>query len=232
MNLLGLIGGESVSLSSYILSLSGLVAYYPLNESTGNAINNAPATIGTNDGVVSGATQNQSGFRGSAYSFDGSNDRITVTDSDTLDTPNGISIGFLLFANNPSGSNGIMQKGSNVVTAGHWDIPFNPGINFRFANANHLFGGYNIPTQTWEHYMITYDPTGGTGNVKLYVNGVKKTDVTDASGLPATTQDLIIGESVNQTFDLNGKLQHITLFNRAITQAEALRIAQLFGLSN
>src|SRR3990167_9054324 len=71
-------------LLNYIKSLDNLVAYYPLNELSGDtAFNQAPATKGTLDGTITGATVGQDGQVGKAYSFDGVNDKIVTVENST-----------------------------------------------------------------------------------------------------------------------------------------------------
>src|SRR6188768_557077 len=101
-------------LSQSIRLIPGLVAYYPLNEPSGNiAYNRAPATVGTYDATVSGPTQNAAGKYGPAYSFDGVNDIIT----DSLDLPHtAFSIFFIFkspFTTSADNVRGILNKREN-----------------------------------------------------------------------------------------------------------------------
>src|SRR5688572_22093955 len=73
----------AISFSFAQIPTTGLVAYYPFS-------GNANDSIGNNDGTVYGAalTTDRFGNPNSAYTFDGVNDYIKVSDAIGLNNPN------------------------------------------------------------------------------------------------------------------------------------------------
>ena len=69
---------------------AGLVAAYGLNAGSGSSVVDASGR--GNGGVVSGAVWSASGRFGSALSFDGVNDWVTVADSASLDLSSGMTV--------------------------------------------------------------------------------------------------------------------------------------------
>ena len=219
-----------VSLASYIESLSGLVAYYPLNETSGDAINQAPATIGTMNGTVSGATQGQAGQSGLAYSFDGVNDAVTVLDNNSLD----LTTGFSLFAIvNPVsfGENNLGRIISKWVTNSGYGLTTNATnsvlVMIKDAATSTNSNNNAVTTGSWQLLGAAY--TGS--NINYFKNNT-------GVGTPASTQnatsnanDLIIGNSSTGDRTWNGLIQHVGIVNGVMTQEQFTRIAQLAGLS-
>ena len=64
----------------YIQKLPNLALYLPMIDPQGSTARNyAPATKGSFNGAVTGATIGQAGKVGRSYSYDGSGDYITIT---------------------------------------------------------------------------------------------------------------------------------------------------------
>ena len=149
----------------YIKSLSGLVAYYPLNETEGNAINRAPATFGTLNGTVTGATQGVNGLLGKAYSFNGTSDLVTVSDHASLRGM--VSVSWVFMLNLPTTS--VYRK---IIKSDNFDI----GIENNGRVFSELVGVTNgniniwdnqpvdgVDDSTWRMFVLTYDGT----NIKI-----------------------------------------------------------------
>ncbi len=77
----------------------GLVAAYGFEEAAGSAVTDLSGS--GNGGTISGATRTAAGRYGSALSFDGANDWVTVADSSSLDLTTGMTRRGLGTANRP-----------------------------------------------------------------------------------------------------------------------------------
>lgn len=228
-----------VSKLGYALQgMSGLVAYYPMNELSGDTINRSPATKGSYNGTATGVTYGVAGQAGNAYTFDGT-DKIAVTTDAALDSSTAMSVAILLNVNgNGGGGFGrVVQKGPNAV--GYWDIFTQGGgqiqLNADFATQD-LVCRINITFGQW--YLLVFTYTGGTTaatDVGAYLNGAVQGHVLNQDGTGGRTADssnLTIGNRTSdtaRTFD--GKAQHLAIFNRVITDAEILKLAQAAGLA-
>ncbi len=75
-----------------------------------------------------------------------------------------------------------------------------------------------LQTNTWQHFVLTYDGT----NMVLYHNGIQVIS-TPASGIISTTVNpFYIGKApfTNAPFNLNGKIDEVSLWNKTLSQQE------------
>lgn len=213
-------------LQNYIKSLPNLVAYYPLDELSGNAINRAPATIGTLDGSVSNVTYNQAGQLGIAYLFNGTTSTVEVTDHANID----LSTSFSLFALvNPTtigegGAGRIFDKNSTY------------GLLFAGTNQMQIFsdattkstGNNQITFAGWQIIIATVNAGVET---LFYKNGVVISTNTSMTAPTPNANNLFIGNRSDGARALDGLAQHLGIVAGVITPAQALRMAQLAGLA-
>jgi uncharacterized protein (TIGR02145 family) len=198
---------------------NGLVGWWGFN---GNALDGSG---NGNHGTVNGATliTDRFGNQNGAYSFDGVNSSINVINSSTLQTPNSITINLWM------SFSGIQQSNSRLISKGwspmgfelHRDLTFNNKIRFGGAyNGN----GYGPLSQTIFNDSVWYMITAlDNGSVKyLFVNGVLEDSLVHNYGVIPTSQaSLFFGRNSQIATDfLNGKLDDIGIWNRAITPQE------------
>jgi hypothetical protein len=179
---------------------------------------------GTNDGCTTGVT----GKLGNAWSFDGSNDKVTLTP-----TFSGKSAFTYSAWINPSSS------------SNHWAFPFyegsgeNPkvGIGLDYYNSNGLAYFYvstashsaisisvsNIPKGSWTHVTGVYDGSASSSDrLKFYINGSLVSST--LSGTPPTTiptlgGDLYLGwYQANYWF--NGLMDQTLFYDKALSASE------------
>lgn len=220
-------------LTQFIKHLPGLVAYYPLNEVAGTiAKNKAPSTFGTLDGTISGATIGQPGKVGRAYSFDGINDRVAITNNAVLNTSR-ITVGAIFSGTVASTDDQIYTK-DNTNTSRLFQfrrqgnvlsfIPFNAGSN------SSITGSTVLAVDTLYFGVATWDGT----TINLYLNGVADATPVSFSGTLRANQagNFFIGSS-----DLvdpgwwPGKIQHVFHCSEAISSAKALKLARIAGFA-
>ncbi|MGB0757304.1 MAG: LamG domain-containing protein [Patescibacteria group bacterium] len=104
----------------------------------------------------------------------------------------------------------------------------NQGINLRHSSANEIRFRDNAGTyhtllsdnsaykNVWAHYVFTAD---GDGNMILYINGKR---VGSASAVPTTFNIDFIGRGYsNDSYNLDGKLDEVKVFNYALTGRQA-----------
>jgi hypothetical protein len=221
-----------VVLQNLIKSIPSLVAYYPLDETSGNAINQAPATVGTLDGAITGATQGVSGYVGKCYSFDGVGDKITVPDDNALD----LTVNFTLFAivNATSLNNATwIDKGGESAAgyrfggaASYFALTntFGPLINNNILYAN---ASNTMAAATWTFIATTYDGS----NTRCYKNGVitAGTRVWTTNAIANTNSLVMGGASSGASRDYNGYLQHVGICNAVLSASTLLSIAKAAG---
>jgi hypothetical protein len=217
----------AISFSFAQIPTTGLVAYYPFS-------GNANDSIGNNDGTVYGAalTTDRFGNPNSAYTFDGVNDYIKVSDAIGLNNPN-FTYSAWVYANAlPANGNA-----SNLIEAGsgsgaNYGVGLSINNNYvgttgwRVTSGN--TGATSVGGQTgslpsanhWCFMTISRD----NSSVKMYVNGQKVLTLPTAGQQPYynNPMDIFIGSrsqlGLNQYF--NGKLDDISIYNRALDSAE------------
>ena len=164
----GNISAPSASASATTLpsSTPGLVASFNLNEGTGTIAYDSSGN--GNNGVIAGATWTTGGRLTNALQFNGTNNWVTVQDSNSLDVTTQLT----------------MEAWMNATSLGDWqalivkeqvqDLCYGlfadnswPAANLFVGSEQVAYGNQNIPFNTWTHVAVTYDGT----NQSLYVNG-------------------------------------------------------------
>jgi fibronectin type 3 domain-containing protein len=195
---------------------SGLVAAYSFNEGQGTSV--ADRSGGTNTGTLSGATWTTAGKYGSALSFDGVNDWVTVADSASLDvtrltleawvrpTALGGMWRTVAFKEQPGGMVYALYAGQGTgVPVGQVNIG---------GERNAL--GAGLALNTWSHLAVTYDGAA----LRLYVNGALAGTTSVAGNIPASTGPLRLGGNSVWAEWFAGQIDEVRVYNRALSQSE------------
>lgn len=210
----------------------GLVGYYKLDETSGNAIDSSG---NGNTGTATGAT----GFgssdckRTSCRNFvAASSQYITVPFSSTLQPTAAITFAGWFYAYNK----GADQKLISMTQAGGYS--FGTAINFLTCSSTDICAAVNVGgtyqlvpyplsnfnNNQWYHFAATYNGT----TLIMYINGVN-VGSTSASGTISYTvsNPLCIGSEPDNTVCntgeyWDGRLDDIRVYNRALTAQEVL----------
>ena len=213
---------------------TGLVGYWPFcgnaNDESGNG----------NHGTVNGAilTSDRFGNTNSAYSFDGINDYINITNPSILNFPTGVSFTVSFFYNpltlvtNQSGFNGLIARmHNNSGTINGWQIGRDVN-NYRLeghgSGQSGCFATFNqVVVNSWIHVVVVFNRV--TGQIDYYNDGtlvaVESCPALNSSII--NTYDLKFGVERETNQFSSGKLDDIGIWNRALTAAE---IQQLYTL--
>lgn len=230
-------------LYNYIRSLSGLVAYYPLDElSGGYAFNHAPDTYGTLNGVVSGATQAVAGQVGRAYSF-ASGNYINASSNKIISGQQNFSISIIfktsnmppdathhdaLYCERPNSGNEINKI--EITSSGTLRHVFRD--NAGTLNFTTFTGGISVVDNEW--HLLTFSKNGTS--VSLYLDGAT---YGTASGLLTAndtfTSSSIISRVAGDATDIKAKytglIQQLLLKTTTSSLNENIILAQLAGLA-
>ncbi|MDI6787053.1 MAG: right-handed parallel beta-helix repeat-containing protein [Planctomycetota bacterium] len=166
------------------------------------------------------------GYKGGAFSFDGVNDKMTVSDTDSL-RPTNMSIEFWVkpfavksynqvIAGKVGGTFPGSRRGFELLLIGTFH-PEREKVNLAIFNlSENCTNSISVlATKTWYHIVGTYDGI----SIKMYVNGVLESTTPFAGGLGDTTGAVLgIGFSAfwNGNF-FKGLLDEIRIYNRALT---------------
>ncbi|MEY5001478.1 MAG: hypothetical protein RLZZ211_1514 [Bacteroidota bacterium] len=213
---------------------SGLVGWWPFNGNANDLSGNG------NNGTVNGATltTDRFGNASGAYAFNGTSSNIRVTNSPSLNNAS-VTVSGWFQTNNLPTDDGLTAKGivgkwwqTNSACNSNYNAylmcitkPFGQSSSYLGAATDYYEGNIfytttNIAVNNWYHFSFVHDAaTGG----KLYINGQLINSNNVSGGICNSLNDIIFGADNNngQLYRfLNGKLDDIGIWNRALTQAE------------
>ena len=204
---------------------NGLVGWWPFNGNANDESGNG------NNGTVNGATltTDRFGIANMAYSFDGVDDYIQTN---YLGIPGSNSRSFSLwyFTNAFGQSQTLLSYGLDDISSNYINIWTSSSCTGLGLDISYSYKDYSnsVSIGQWNHYVFVIDNLTGTylNNVILYKDGVLMTTLCNSSGLTTQINTLLqysmtFGKYHAQSIDfLNGKLDDIGIWNRALTQQE------------
>lgn len=197
----------------------GLAAAYAFAEGTGNQT--ADASGHGSAGTLSGPAWNAAGKYGSALTFDGTNDWVTVADASWLDVSGGLTLEAWVRPNGGPSWRTIMLKenGSTLAYALYAGASGGRpmGIVLTGGSQRKLSGPSALPANTWTHLALTYNGA----QMRLYVNGVERASMAVTGVIPNSSGPLRIGgNSVWSSEWFKGELDELRVYNRALSVTE------------
>ena len=218
------------------------VAWYKMDECQGSVVHDSSpnrldgtVTIGASGSQTAIGTCQTSGTAwgngavgkiNSSLNFDGTNDYVSVPNTNSLNNTGPITISAWVKPTNYSTYRGITSKGSGNCTANClFDIYLTPTNGFlRFIRANgstyyEVTSSVGVPQGQWSH--ITVVDTGSS--YVMYLNGKQlPTSVTFGSYLTPTTNsvDMRIGLRADSATVMLGGLDDLRMYNYALTSTQ------------
>jgi hypothetical protein len=197
---------------------SGPVGAWGFDETSGAGVTDGSGR--GNNGTIAGATRSTAGRFGSALTFDGVNDWVTVTDSASLDLSTRATLEAWVF---PTALGGawrtvlLKEQPGQLVYALYAN-------NDALRPSGHLFttgdlwanGSAQLPANVWSHLAMSWD--GSTQ--RLYVNGNQVATRTVTGTLPNSAGALRFGGNAVWTEWFAGRLDEIRVYDRALSPAE------------
>ncbi len=198
--------------------VAGLVGGWGFDEPTGTLANDSSGR--GNAGTVSGATRTTAGKIGSALSFDGVDDLVTVADSASLDLTTRATLEAWVFPTALGGSwrtAVLKEQAGQLVYALYANNDFGRPSGHLFTTGD-LFsnGTAQLPLNAWSHLAMSWDGT----TQRLYVNGLPVASRAVAGTLPNGAGPLRFGGNGVWPEWFAGRLDEIRVYDRALSQAE------------
>ena len=175
--------------------------------------------LGGNSGTATAGLTYGVGYRGSAFSSDGTGGRIVVAAAPTLDLANTFTIAAWIHPTGSSSDPLIFHKNHAYEVAREND----GRISFAWQNTSPGWVWTTVgavgsaPLNTWTHLAFTYE----NGVTQTFINGVLVNTQVGDGVVAASTDPLHIGGRgfvANASF--NGSIDDPILFSRALTAAE------------
>jgi hypothetical protein len=198
--------------------VTGLMAAFGFDENGG--LTAADSSGNGNTGSISGATWTPDGRFGSALAFDGTNDIVTVNDSNTLDLTNALTLEAWVYPTTLSGWRTALLKerpgGLAYALYAHDNLPRPAGYVNVGGTDREAAGTTALPLNAWSHLTTTYD--GAT--LRLFVNAVQVGSTAVTGSVAVSANQLSIGGNSVWGEYFAGRLDEIRIYNRALTQSE------------
>jgi hypothetical protein len=199
---------------------SGLVGWW-------KGDSNANDTIGGNNGTMQNGASFAAGEVNQAFAFNGTNQFVAIPDAPALNPTNSLTVETWVYVSGrPSVDVAtIVTKQSTTVAS---DIQYQlesynspGGLTFRctvYLPTGYAFvnGKTNVQLNTWYHIAMTYD----NASLKLYVNGALDGSVAASGPIAPTTEPLRIGGAGSGSWFFNGRVDEVSLYERALSLAE------------
>jgi PKD repeat protein len=198
-------------------SATDLVAAYGFEEGSGTAV--ADASGHGHTGAIAGATRTTSGRYGSALSFDGVNDWVTIAATNLLNLSSGATLMAWVYPTTTSGVRDVLLKeGPGVdiynLYARNWRGL--PESNMYVNGTNQVAEGAALPTNVWTHVAGTYN-----GSVlRLYLNGVEVAQQPVTGPIASSTGPVRIGGNSFWGEYFQGRIDEVRIYSRALTTSE------------
>jgi len=207
----------------------GCVAYYKLDELSGNAIDSA----GANNGTVNGATQGVAGKISTAYSFDSINDYLSMGNVLGFDSNNAFSFSVWFKKDGFVSTKFILSKDQYVSPS---FTGYYLGVNLskklflslisdaQTGDRLDVEADFVVTANTLTHVVVTYDGSKLANGVKMFVDGVERVCIAVNDNLvgsitnPSPFQIASAYDGTIANFD--GTIDEIACFNRALATEE------------
>ena len=219
--LLATITAFGQTVPSYVPT-NGLVGWWPFNGNANDESGNG------NNGTINGATltTDRLGNTNSAYSFDGVNDFIDISNTTGLSSSQGLSLSIWTKNFSPNGTTNhqyLYLIGSNPNA--RITIADNLGLSGSILNCNcssDLVSTFTINPTSWTHVVLTYNLSIGEQN--LFINGVLVDSKIESMTSYYTTNNNAkrFGSYGFNEYFFKGILDDAALWNRTLNSQEVL----------
>jgi len=219
MQVKGMTEGLDLTQSSVKRAENGLVAQWLMDEGTGTNVGDNSGN--GNDGTMNNMDNSKwvEGMDGKALKFDGSDDYVKVDDAPTLDMTDEITIEAWVKLNELNRRQCFVGKRHGVAAS-------QIGYLLKMGDDNSLalqFNGFGynagiLKADVWQHVAGTYD--GST--INLYINGVNIGSENHSGSITSNNAPVYLGAFYYSSFTnlLNGELDEIAIYNKAMTKNE------------
>ena len=160
---------------------------------------------------------------GGTFTFDGTDDYISVADSSVFNFTSAVTIELLVYVTSYSagGSMFICQQNGNTYGGFEFWSGTNGKIYFNSNQSTNIVqtGTGSFELNKWKHLVCTADGTTG----KIYVNG-ELTATNSTTNLPSNVNGALrIGDWPASGYRVDGNIPIVRLYNRALTASEILQ---------
>lgn len=202
------------------LPRQGLIAFYPFTGNSRDASGNNKNLIASNQTTTPAAATDRFGKAAQAYTFDGVNDQLYVSD---IVITNPVTYSFWTTFTSPDNTGGIIGTKSGTVKGFAMQNSIQAFI--LYVDDNVSYNTVSVlpaaPNGEWFCYTITYD-----GSImKVYKNGTLVDTKGPTPGNITSTGHFIVGSSQNGGAYAGG-IDDVAVYNRVLSEAEVVQLYQ------
>lgn len=196
------------------------VAFYPFNGNANDESGN------NNHSIVSGATlvADRFGVPNSAYSFNGTTDKIQIPYSELLNFRDAITVSFWMNIAE------FFDREAYPISHGNWENRWkisitNHGIRWTVKSSDgikDLDSQFQLETGVYYNITTLYDGL----NYDIYINGVLDNHITFSGLIMQTNIELVFGQALpnDPNYNFKGVLDDIRIYNYALSEDEIKNI--------
>jgi len=201
-----------------ICTPSGLIGWWRGN---GDAMD----SIGANNGILVNGAGFAPGVVEQAFVFTNLSQAVHIPQSPTLNLTNGLTLEAWVLVSSYGADPGIIIVGKNVIhVTFEYELGitvFSSGLRFRAtvgvpSGWAILYAEVPVETNTWYHVAMTYDNAA----LRLYVNGEPEGSLNATGPIVTTTAPLIFGGYGSGPWTLQGRVDEVSLYDRALAPEE------------
>jgi hypothetical protein len=203
----------------------GLVGYWSFDDATGTKATDFSGRGNTGTLTSMEPSDWMSGKRGSALTFDGVDEYVSVTDAAVLNVDSNFSLTAWVKLSTSGQDNAVYDSGTQSQ---RWLVQIESGGKIDFVERNiadNLSNTALVPN-IWYHIAIVKSGDSGT-NLTLYLNGVADGTASVGSVTTPSGDKRIGGWTENNDQAFNGAIDEIRLYNRALAVSE---VAALYAV--
>lgn len=194
---------------------TGLILHYPFNGVNGSDVSTNSLHTTINASTAS-AAQDQNGYANMGLHFSGATGPGAVTPNNALLNPTGNFTIDLWFRTPLINSGARLVDKINGTTTGNYLIDiFGAKLRF-FCGAVSVQPVTVLASNTWYHVTAVYDGV----NASLYLNGTLQLSTPYSGALTPNTSPLIIGADQTSGSRLQGDINDLRFYSRALSAAE------------
>lgn len=203
---------------------TGLVGYWALDDTNTTAVDSSTnANDGSMQNGLDGASNSVAGQNGTAITFDGSDDFITVADDAALEPAAPLTVAFWIKTNTSTASV-LVEKdddsGYSAQILADGTVKLNVSSNTTFISSTAA-----VNDDEWHHVVFVYN---GLNSGAVYIDGVADTNQSNPGTLSYGADALTIGGR-DATMNFAGTLDDIRLYNVALSDTEAAQLHAATG---
>lgn len=164
--------------------------------------------------------------------FDGTNDYVSLGTSASF-SPSPMSIAFWLKMNaTPVASDGVLGRMSTASWNDGYGVYWSSAsvIRFWIGLYSYRYGQISVASPTsWNHIVCEW--VAGT-SPEIYLDGVKGTNNSQTfTTQTATSTELTIGRTFSDSYNINGQIDDLRIYNRVLSAREKSNLGSRRGIA-